>query len=74
MILNFVQAPELDAGVDQIICEDDRASLNATVNYQNSLLWTTSGTGTFENGVNTISNPIIFLVLQIYKMVLLHLR
>ncbi len=58
MILNFVQAPELDAGVDQIICEDDRASLNATVNYQNSLLWTTSGTGTFENGVNTISNPV----------------
>lgn len=58
MILNFVQAPEVDAGVDQIICEDDRASLNATVNYQNSLLWTTSGTGTFENGVNTISNPV----------------
>lgn len=58
MILQFVQAPEVDAGVDQIICEDQSASLNASVNYQNSLLWTTSGTGTFENGVNTISNPV----------------
>ena len=58
MILQFVQAPEVDPGVDQIICEDQSASLNASVNYQNSLLWTTSGTGTFENGVNTISNPV----------------
>jgi hypothetical protein len=58
MTLNFVQAPEVTAGVDQIICEDQSANLNATVNYQNSLLWTTSGTGTFENGVDTISNPV----------------
>ena len=58
MILQFVQAPEVDAGVDQIICEDQSANLSATVDNYNALIWTTSGTGTFENGVNTISNPV----------------
>jgi len=44
------------AGNNANICEDQVAQLNATaMNYQ-SLLWTTSGTGSFSD--NTILNPV----------------
>ncbi|KAF0129526.1 MAG: hypothetical protein FD155_2449 [Bacteroidetes bacterium] len=44
------------AGNDMAICEGNTAQLNATVSNYTSLLWTTSGTGTFSN--TGIANPI----------------
>lgn len=44
------------AGNNTNICEGNTCQLNATATYYNSLLWTTSGTGTFSS--TTILNPV----------------
>lgn len=44
------------AGNNDDICAGETYQLNATATYYNSLLWTTSGTGTFSNA--TILNPV----------------
>lgn len=54
--INFIKLPQAFAGVDAEICDDNTYSLNdaTAVNYA-SIIWTTSGTGTFSN--NSILNP-----------------
>jgi len=41
--------PQVDAGTDQTICEDDFIQLASTVVNYSSLLWTTSGDGVFSD-------------------------
>ena len=50
-------APSSFAGIDAEICQNDTYSLaDATANNYNSLLWETSGDGTFSD--NSILNPV----------------
>ena len=44
------------AGLDATICAGETHQLDGTATHYNSLLWTTTGTGTFSNA--TILNPI----------------
>jgi len=56
-VLTFAKAPEIEAGVDQTVCEDQNIALQATATNTNNLSWTTSGTGTFLGGVNNTLDP-----------------
>ena len=57
MRLTFTTAPTVDAGVDATICSTTATkTMAATAANYTSLLWTTSGTGTFNS--NTIEDPI----------------
>jgi len=57
MLLNFIQQATVDAGPDATICETDSYSLaGSDVADATSLLWTTSGTGSFDN--NAILHPV----------------
>lgn len=49
--ITFVQSPTMIPGADQTICYNSIASLNGSFTGQapNSVLWTSSGTGTFSN-------------------------
>ncbi len=50
VLIVFANSPNLDAGLDQTICEDSAiATLNATVSAGNPIIWTSSGTGTFSD-------------------------
>jgi len=44
------------AGPDETICQDHICQLNATATYYDSLMWTTTGTGSFDDA--TIINPV----------------
>ncbi|RLB10690.1 MAG: hypothetical protein DRG27_02555, partial [Deltaproteobacteria bacterium] len=55
MILTIVPAATANAGVDQIICETDNVSLSATVSDYFSILWSTSGDGTFSDDASVTS-------------------
>jgi len=46
---SFVYEPEVDAGSDREVCENSVVPLNPSVFYHASLIWSTSGTGYFEN-------------------------
>ncbi|KAF0204275.1 MAG: hypothetical protein FD170_593 [Bacteroidetes bacterium] len=46
----------VEAGIDQTICENGNATMSATASGYVSLLWTTSGTGSFNNA--TVEDPI----------------
>jgi hypothetical protein len=56
MTLTIQQLPTADAGSDFTICEDDTHQLSGQADRYSSLLWTTSGAGTFSN--ENILNPI----------------
>lgn len=48
--ITFKEAPTLSAGPDQVICSGATAQLDGSVTgAYNSLFWSTSGTGTFNN-------------------------
>jgi len=48
VLINFIPSPTVSAGADQIVCANNSViTLNGTVNNTSSLLWTTSGSGTF---------------------------
>ncbi len=49
LILTVWSAPTADAGNDATTCEDTPYQLNGDATFYNSLLWTTSGDGTFDN-------------------------
>ena len=49
MLLTITGLPEINAGGDQTICEDETVQLAATAENISSLLWVTSGDGTFNN-------------------------
>ncbi|MCD4789591.1 MAG: T9SS type A sorting domain-containing protein, partial [Bacteroidales bacterium] len=53
MVLTFEPAPEASAGNDGVICSDDTYYLeNATAQNYASILWTSSGNGTFDDATN----------------------
>ena len=52
LILSFVQAPEVMAGVDMEICEDEPVQLTAQATEYDQLSWSTSGTGNFQNSTS----------------------
>ena len=56
MTLTITPAPIADAGIDAAICEGDTHVLNGIVTNNTSLIWTTSGDGTFSDA--TLSNPV----------------
>ncbi|MBW6490678.1 MAG: PKD domain-containing protein [Lentimicrobium sp.] len=57
MIINLQAGPTASAGLDATICENQNVDLTtATASNYASLLWTTSGSGSFNN--NTSLNPI----------------
>jgi len=54
--LTFEEAATADAGADETICTGATLSITSTATNYASLLWSTSGTGTFTSG--TTLNPI----------------
>lgn len=49
MLVTFSPMPEIDAGSDVTICENDQAELSAVANNFSSVLWFSRGDGTFLN-------------------------
>ncbi len=49
MTLSIQNAPTADAGVDDIVCENDTYTLNGIATNEQSTLWTTAGDGTFDD-------------------------
>ena len=76
MTLTIQGLPTADAGVDDVICEDGTYILSGSATGQNSILWATSGDGTFNDptdlaaiytpGANDISNGTVNLTLTAY--------
>jgi len=56
MILYFEDSPTAFAGNDVSVCEGDNAQLNGIAENYSDLLWTTTGTGVFNDA--TILNPV----------------
>jgi hypothetical protein len=60
MVLTIAAGPTSDAGPDQGLCyaqgQTPQVALNGSATEYSSVLWTTSGTGFFNN--NTILNPV----------------
>lgn len=56
ILLTYNYMPEVSAGNDTLICEGNLLTLSGYAIRQDSLLWTTSGDGTFNN--DTILNPV----------------
>ena len=52
-------APIADAGVDQTVCETGTVQLAGSATYASSTLWSTSGTGTFDDAslLNAVYTP-----------------
>lgn len=51
-----ILAPQVNAGADAAICQGTSYQLNGSVSNAGSLIWSTSGSGTFDN--NLIINPV----------------
>ena len=49
MELTIISLPQVQAGDDQTICEDESALASATLLNAIEVIWTTSGDGTFDN-------------------------
>ena len=74
MILIIQHFPQVDAGPDATICEGGLITLGGTASNQSSVLWTTSGDGSFNNpylfnatytpGNNDIINASVILTLM----------
>ena len=54
MVVTIQAGPTADAGSDQTICETETVLLSGSATNESSVLWTTSGTGTFDD--DTIVN------------------
>ena len=71
--VNVFSPPEVSAGGDITICENEIVSLNGTVTNSQSFIWTTNGDGSFSNpsiqdpdytpGAGDISNGMVLLTL-----------
>ena len=59
MLLKINRYAECFAGNDTLICKNTNLVLNATANYYSSVVWTTSGDGSFEDStsLSTIYTP-----------------
>ena len=49
LVVNITDLPTVDAGDDGEICEGNNYSLSGTASGYSSVLWTTSGSGNFQN-------------------------
>jgi len=49
MTLSFIDPPEVDAGFDITKCQNSIVDLAGTVKYSSSVLWTSTGKGSFDN-------------------------
>ena len=59
LTITFAEPPTIDAGPDQTLCEDTTSvDLNGTASLNNSLLWVSSGNGTFNDNTNPITQYI----------------
>jgi len=56
MVLSFTDLPTSNAGSDASICEDATYQLSGTATNYSSLLWTSSGDGSFDD--DTALNPV----------------
>ncbi|MCP4088466.1 MAG: hypothetical protein GY746_01545, partial [Gammaproteobacteria bacterium] len=73
MILTIVSLPVVDAGADATICEDASHTLAGIVSNYSSVVWSTTGDGSFDNtsilgatytpGTNDIANDSVMLIL-----------
>ncbi len=78
MLLTIAGLPEIDAGLDQTVCEDGSVQLAATAENFSSLLWVTSGDGTFNDpslsdaiyapGPNDLANGNVELEIEAYPV------
>lgn len=78
MTLTIQELPTADAGADATICEDATHTLAGAATNDQSVLWTTSGDGTFDDatsftaiytpGVNDITNGFSTLTLTSYSI------
>jgi gliding motility-associated-like protein len=80
MKVTFQPLPTADAGGNLEICSQDTAvKINGQVNYADSLLWTSSGTGTFSPSANVsapfyipgasdVQNRSVSITLQAYSV------
>ena len=76
LLINIIGNATVDAGSDATICEDNNYSLSGTATNQQSVLWITSGDGTFDDatilsatytpGTNDISTGTATLSLTAY--------
>ena len=60
MVLTIISSATSDAGIDASMCETDGSyTVNGSATNYSSVLWTTSGTGTFANSIalNTAYTP-----------------
>lgn len=59
VLITFDPVPTVAAGSDQTICSTSTVSLNATVAHASTMLWSTSGDGTFvpNNAAASIYTP-----------------
>ncbi len=49
MLITIQYLPMADAGLDDILCETDSYTLSGVVTYEQSVLWTTIGDGSFDD-------------------------
>lgn len=59
MVLNFALLPTANAGSDGEVCESDTYMLSGSYQHASSVLWSTSGDGTFDDATseNAIYTP-----------------
>jgi len=55
MTLTITPAPTVNAGADATICSTGTHLLAGTASNYSSVLWTTSGTGSFGGGAGTLT-------------------
>ncbi len=70
--------PSVNAGPDQITCEQDPVTLNPTVGNQSSVEWNTTGDGSFDDpallnatytpGTGDVTNDSVLLILTAYAL------
>jgi len=76
--LEGIMAPLANAGEDDVTCEDTPYTLSGTATYEGSVLWETSGDGTFDDetsltatytpGTSDIGSGIVVLTLNAYAV------
>jgi len=58
LVLNIVNLPQVQAGINQTVCNNQIVSLSGTTAFCSGILWTTYGDGSFDN--DTILNPVYY--------------
>jgi hypothetical protein len=53
LVATILRLPIVNAGTDKTVCTNENVILQASAQYHGSLLWTTSGSGTFSSPTST---------------------